>query len=75
MCQQPGAFLFLCQILSHDVSYSCSKMLAYGKKPVFSQDVLNTHGFVRTRLYIRKFFCLIMISLWGIDLEGVKDLI
>ena len=35
MCQQPWAFLFLCQILSHYVSYSRSKTLVYGKKPGF----------------------------------------
>ena len=56
MCQQPWAFLFLCKILSHCVSYSCSKTLAYGKKKTvftISQDVSNTHGFVCTCLYIR----------------------
>ena len=45
------------------VSYSCSKTLAHGKKPVFSQDVSNTHGFVCTRLNIRISFRKILISL------------
>ena len=35
MCQQRRAFLFLCKILCHYVSYSYSKTLAYGKKKQF----------------------------------------
>ena len=68
MWQQPWAFLFLCQILSHYMTYSYSKTLTYGKKtPGFSQDVFNKHGFVCTRLYIRISWFLF----WSIDLEGV----
>ena len=44
------------------------------KKPVFSQDVSNTHGFVCTRLSTRISFRKILILFWGIDLESVKDL-
>ena len=35
MCQQPWAFSFLCQILSHYMFYLYSKTLAYGRKTGF----------------------------------------
>ena len=66
MCQQPWAFLFLCQILSYFVSYSCSKTLAYGKKTQF----LVKMSLIHMGLYVpvKSWFLF-----WGIDLEGVKD--
>ena len=75
MCQQPWAFLFLCQILSHYVSYSCSKTLAYGKKTRF----LVKMSLIRMGLYVPAFILGYLsvkswFLFWGIDLEGAKDL-
>ena len=43
MLYQQLWYLYLCQISCHYVYYSDFKMLAYGKKSVFGQDVFNMH--------------------------------
>ena len=59
-------FTFLSILMSICVlNYSYSKMLAYDKKTVFSQDVSNMHGFECTRPNIRIFSLRIMITLLG----------
>ena len=58
MC--PPSFLSLCQIFCHYVSCTFTKSLAYGKKPVFGQNVFNTHCFECTcpniRIFLRHLF-------------------
>ena len=65
---------FSLPILEHYMSCLRSKTLAYVKKPVFSYNVSNMHGFVCTCFILGYLSVISGFLFWGIDLEGVKDL-